>query len=439
MRLNRTLPSAVGVALSLIACDLFAADAPAQKPATVAEAAKVLDLSKFPLLEGAPPAGQRNLAMVSYEAPGAIKPAFAFIQKQFATLKWQELPMSYLTDEYASGTFARDGYKVSVSVTAGAMPKHVNVTMTNHGNVDLDKLPTPKGVKPFYGSPVSKAYITETPTDKTAEELRKLLLAQGWQPYGFVGDVWSFKQNAVKLSARVSSAPAQGGKTVIDYFTVLMSADIPAPAETEGLHFTDTPTQLSFDSAESKEDIVKFYRTTLEKSGWKATTDNLLKLDFREYMIFRNAAKDLRELQVHTFEGKTRVMLKHQTATEVAAEEERAKAAIAAKNAEKNKPKPKLAVTLPAGAKEVDEQKTRIEFQLATGKAKAAVDALRKQFAKEGWKEEEGATAEEQAGTMTLKKGEFSLTILYVDPGFIPAEITLSSFGVELERAAEKK
>lgn len=51
-------------------------------PATVAEAAQVLDLTTLPLVEGsAEPAGRR-LANLNYSAPGEIAEVFAFHRKQ---------------------------------------------------------------------------------------------------------------------------------------------------------------------------------------------------------------------------------------------------------------------------------------------------------------------------------------------------------------------
>jgi hypothetical protein len=120
---------------------------------------------------------------------------------------------------------------------------------------------------------VNASYITEVSVEQTADACRKLLLAKGWQPYGMAGDVLFFKQNAVRLAARISTAPAQGGKTVIDYSTELMSVDLPAPADTVGLQYTDVNTQLFFDAKTSEQDIVGFYRPTLAKAGWEATTE----------------------------------------------------------------------------------------------------------------------------------------------------------------------
>ncbi len=64
----------------------------------------------------------------------------------------------------------------------------------------------------------------------------------------------------------------------------------------------------------------------------------------------------------------------------------------AAELAEKNKP-PKVAVTLPAGAKDVKQTNDSIKFTVGKGKAKAAVESLRAQFRDAGWKEEVASMA----------------------------------------------
>jgi hypothetical protein len=274
--------------------------------------------------------------------------------------------------------------------------------------------------------------------EQTADACRKLLLAEGWQPYGTAGDVLFFKQNAVRLSARISAAPAQGGKTVIDYSTALVSVDLPAPAETVSLQYTDVNTQLFFDSKASEQDIVGFDRPTLAKAGWEATTEKPIKIGFKDMLIFRNPQKDMLTLEMYDVDGKTRVLLKHQSAAEVAELDEQVKAEAERRKAEKNKPLPKLMVTLPPDATDIKQTKNRIEFQLAAGKAKAAVEGWRKQFAKDGWKEEVAASGD-MAGSISFNKESQSLSVIYSDTGFLPAEITIHATGVELERAVETK
>jgi len=38
------------------------------------------------------------------------------------------------------------------------------------------------------------------------------------------------------------------------------------------------------------------------------------------------------------------------------------------------------------------------------------------------------------AGQLSLEKDGHSVKILYIDPGFIPAQITITGWGIELEQ-----
>jgi hypothetical protein len=108
------------------------------------------------------------------------------------------------------------------------------------------------------------------------------------------------------------------------------------------------------------------------------------------------------------------------------------------REAEKNKPKPKAAISLPAGARDVQASKEEVEFHVATGKGKAAVDAIVQQLTAAGWKTET-PVGDKSAGQLSFEKDGHSVKILYIDPGFIPAQITVSGWGVELEQIAAEK
>jgi len=71
--------------------DTTSADA-IKTPATVEQAARVLDLSTFPLMEGARSAESRHVANLSYVAPGDPKKALEFQRKAFVAQGWKELP-----------------------------------------------------------------------------------------------------------------------------------------------------------------------------------------------------------------------------------------------------------------------------------------------------------------------------------------------------------
>ena len=75
---------------------------------------------------------------------------------------------------------------------------------------------------------------------------------------------------------------------------------------------------------------------------------------------------------------------------------------------------------------------------MATGQAKATVAEMRKQFKKSGWTEEV-LIDDGMVGEITLKKGRQEVSFSYVDPGFIPAEITLQASHAELQKAHAKE
>jgi hypothetical protein len=420
-------------------------------PATVEEAAKVLDLSTFPVPDGAKPLESLHVANLSYLATGDVKTAFEFNRKALVAQGWKELPDSSVTDQSASATFSRSGFLVYVSISP-----HDNgtsyVRLMNQGNVKPGKLPVPPNAKPAYVGDSAAMYVTETAVSATADACRNVFVAQGWIPYGNAPDTVVFKKNAILATAYISSAPAQGGKTSIQYSTQLISADIPAPPNVEELRYVDEPPELTFTTV-NQDAIVEFYRKALAAAGWKSTMDKLVDVEGGPTMIFRNPANEMITLSVpyDYGSGKLGVSVRYQSATEIAERDRKmkemapklraaaeAKAAKEAKEAaelaEKNKV-PKVAVALPADAKDVKQTNDSIKFTLGKGKAKAAVEALRKQFLDSGWKEDHAST-EKMAGTILLsKEGGPSVNITYSDTGFMPTEVSVSAFRAELEAA----
>jgi hypothetical protein len=424
----------------------------AQEPATVAEAAKVIDLRTLPLMPGGDAKPPRRLASFGYTARSDTREAYAFQKKTLEERGWKEFPGGYMSDQSCSGAFGKDGYTVSVTTSPSYGPKAagmVDIRLVNHGNVDVSKLPVAPDAKPLYSFPTVTAYVTEIPVKETSEALRTLLMAKGWEPYGHAGDALYFKKSAVKLTAWPSAAPAQGGKTVIQLSTELMSVDLPAPPVLLEAAYADTTTALSLEVDMKPEALAAFYKEALGKAGWKATTENPVKIHFELMMIFRNDAKDIMTLKMHNFEGKLRAIIEHQTAAEFAevmrlaqAEEAKRKAdsaAYAKKAAEAAaSDRVTVSITIPAGAKAVKRDKSQLEFKLAPGKAKAAVQAIHAALVKDGWK---GKTPrfEPMAGTVSLdKKPGVTLVIVYVDTGLGDAEVTISSFGSDIEEPKAK-
>jgi hypothetical protein len=294
-------------------------EAPAFKgPVTVEQAASVLDLSTFPLIDGAKPPWPRGVASLSYEAPGDVKSVFEFQRKKLAEQGWKELPNSSRTEQAASAMFARKGFVVSVSVFPHEA-KTMSIFIQNHGNIQPSKLPRPAGVKPVFVGDASAMYVTDAAVATTADACRKLLLGDSWIAYGSAGDSNYYKQNAIRIEVTVSSAPAQGGKTMISYSSELMSADLPAPPDATESRYSEQTRELSFDTAADQKAVIDFYKETLAKAGWQPTLEHTVTIDDKEEMIFRNPAKDMLTLAMPPARGgKQSVSLQHQSAAEIA-------------------------------------------------------------------------------------------------------------------------
>jgi hypothetical protein len=198
--------------------DTTSADA-IKTPATVEQAARVLDLSTFPLMDGARSAESRHVANLSYVAPGDPKKALEFHRKAFGAQGWKELPNSTISDESASAMFSRDGFVVSLSVIPFEATG-VSVRLQNLGNVKPGKLPIPPSVSVYQGDPT--AMYDTRPQPATADAIRNLFVAQGWPLESRDSD---FSNKTRSCYGDCSSAPAEAE----DRYPVFesYSADIP--------------------------------------------------------------------------------------------------------------------------------------------------------------------------------------------------------------------
>jgi hypothetical protein len=426
-----------------IAISAEATDDVVRPPATVAEAAKAIDLSTFPLMPGAEVTDRyRVVASLSVRVPADVKTAYEFHRQELLKRQWKESDRTTISDQSANASFTRDGFRLNLSMF-NAEPGKVLVMLNNMGSLNLAKLPSPPGAKLQYSFPSVASFVTDAGVQETTAAVRQLLMDQGWEPYGVVGDVMSFKQNAVELSARVLSPPAQPGKTVIDYSCQQLSCDLPAPPEAERVDYDDGLKRVISYVTGDPDRIVAFYQTKLAAAGWRPTTENPIRDRDRQMLIFRNPEKDMLTLNVvETFEkGKFSSTLEHQSAAEVAeidrqiaAERQRLQEEKRKEEEELKKPKPKVLVTLPADARDIEATPEEIEFKLATGKAAAALDALAKQLEADGWKADQPIGGK-SGGRVSFEKGDREISIHYIDPGFIPAQISISARGkFELER-----
>lgn len=303
---------------------------------------------------------------------------------------------------------------------------------------DLTKVPLPPGAKRIHADVYSAIYAMDSPADKTTETCAKLLLTQGWEPYGFAGLTRYYKRDGVRLLATIQPEAGRTDRTMITFSSETMSADIPLPPDSEEVQYNNTAKRLGFLSALTPEGVAEFYRKALAPAGWFTRMEKPDKTDFTYAIIFRSPKEEMMQIEMVPTSGKLRATATYQTAEEVAAEKQRVATGMAALKEklarEAVAPKPKVTLTLPSGTLSKALTKQSLKLNLPAGKAKPAVESLRKELLAAGWKES-NATLDPVGGTVQLSRESHTLTIVYLDPGFMPAEITVTPLGLEIELA----
>lgn len=414
---------------------MASAEASPQAADTVKPNESTIDLSKQELLK---PLGTnvRNRAELSYSSDSTVAAAYAFHEKQLKASGFEPKPEATVTEQYASAVFQGKTDRVAVMIFPGG-DKGVTITVSNQGSVELAKLPVPEGVRKLFEGPTNVQYVSEKSVDETKESVRSSLKAAGWQPYGEAGPILTFKKGPMQLRSMVVAAPGQGGKTVFDYQSQMMSADIDAPSDATRIAYAESTKSLDVDTNRSLEATAEDYARTLAGKGWKPTTDKPVLYKFEYFWIFRNANKEMLDLKMRKIGDGTRILAKFMTAEEV--EEENRKAKLAAQKAMKPKAVKTLRIDSPSeGIETWTVTPRRIEAVAQSGKARKIAESVRNDLKKAGW-EVTTEVVENIAGSIAMSKDDLSVSIVYDDTGITPAELTISITGANFESAKPAK
>ncbi|MCA9157208.1 MAG: hypothetical protein KDA51_16975 [Planctomycetales bacterium] len=412
-------------------CVAVGQEASIPQGATVAEARAVLDLSGKPVIEASGEATTR-VAFQSFKAKGSVLDVSQTIDSKLNSLGLKQLDGASFSDTYGTATYQKSGFIFSLMVAPTSEANITMVTLMNLGNVDLSKLPKPADTKELFVGSTSAIYLSGLPVDEAKQRCRERLEADGWQWFGDTTASFFMRQNAIRLQVMCSAAPAQQGKTAIQFSAEQLSSALPTIADLVRIGYADITMRLDGDSELSEESFLSAYRRTLEAEGWKATTEQPIKIDFRKHLIFRNEANELAELSFSAFEKMTRFDLKFMTAAQVEQEDQRAeeraaqaKLAREAARMKKENP-PTISVDKPDTATLSATTKQSLEFSIHSGTARAVVAKWLESRRSAGWTVQSTIDTRE-IGEFTITKGEQEFDLSFVDPGFIPGEITIST------------
>jgi hypothetical protein len=255
----------------------------------LAEARTVLDLSQWPLPQGAEVTAVATSAATGFRTAAAVDATFA---EQRATLEasgWSLVGDAQIYPQSASGVFDKGGYVLSLTVMPDAAGSQVQ--MLHHGNVDLSTLAPPQGVDVRFAQAISAIWETAAAPDVATSNLRETLLASGWEEYGEAGPMRYFRKNAVRLSAMASAGP--DGKTMHNLGVELLSAQIPIPASASRGEFDSSAQTLRVHHVGPIEVLVQRYSPQIATEGWRASIEAPIDDEGKQVMTWRNAADDL--------------------------------------------------------------------------------------------------------------------------------------------------
>lgn len=405
---------------------------PGTRAATVKEVASVLDLSNHLITSNVAEVTHSNLASQSIKARGNIIELAQKVDAELAKRGLKKMDGSSFTEAYCSAIYQKSGFTFSLM----AMPTgeaEVAITISNLGNVDIGKLLKIDGLKVLYAQPFSAMFEIKLSVEKSKQACRAALERDGWEWFGDTEVSFFMRKNAVRVQIMCSPSPTDDTYTMLTVSAEQLSSALPLIKDLTRIAYADTTQVIDGDSRLPPDQLLAQYRKTLESNSWKATTEQPVKIDFREHLIFRNEQKEFAELRVHTVDSLTRFDLKFMSAKQFERENQlamrtaaEAKAKLDAENRRMENPTKIVLEKLQPAVPKNGASKQSVEFTVKSGSAQKIVSEWLKLQKADGWKAETTIDTRE-IGDYQLKKDDMIVSVSFADPGFIPGEVTIGT------------
>ena len=414
-----------------------AATASLMPATTVNQAVAMIDLRDLAQPDGVTP-GQVQAGYLSYQAPLAVAEVADFYRELLTDQGWQEdSEHAYVDETTATLYYTKEGFTLSFSASQMS-PDSTLVTLQNHGNVDLQSLPQIADAESGFVFPNILTYFSPTPVVDVVRFTRSELAAQGWlefvRPNTATADnpesqTRTFIQNGLELTAFVTVAPAQDGKTSVQYSLALLPGDMPAPADATDLEFDKAEPYLAFKTGQTVEALIDFYREAMPTTGWSELPDSASIAPEGALLSFANEA-DETALMVELIPGAdnlTQVTLQGFDAATLAdslAAADEPESGSETEVAEVAAPDSLPAFLLPDDAQEVALDATDLSFTSASD-IETLVDFYRQVLAGEGWQESADLSeVDETFAFIEFDRGDEAI-YLTLFAAFGPTEVSL--------------
>jgi hypothetical protein len=277
-----------------------ATDKPAV-PASLEEAARVIDLRKFPLPDdgkdlyksAAVPKGDRgkdlskSAAALFYclrRSDGA--PVAEFCRTKLGEAGWK-LRLSGTSPDFFEFTGFKQGFFLTGSVYDNRAAGELSVAITNHGNIDSRTLPRFAGAELKDNDVGRTIYLTDAKPDAVLEFMRAELKKGGWREVRMPGGQIDmepgfpvhlrFIQRGIEVGLSVQD---KNDKTEVWNSARLLDVELPIMPEARGTveflgysHYV----HLFYAMPTGPEKVLEYYRKELPAVGWtmRAGTDKI--------------------------------------------------------------------------------------------------------------------------------------------------------------------
>lgn len=393
-------------------------------PATVDEAVKVIDFSRFKLVNPVDDSVTSCIASQSYRAQGDVERVTQQISEALIAAGFKQAEGATVTPAYASALFTKNGFSVSLSIFPSGDSKSVQVAVRNLGNVDLDKLLVGDGLQKTYALPGSSMLTSNLPSDAARASIRKALESQEWEWFGDTPVSFFMRKNAVRLQVMANTSPVQPGTTAIQISSEQLSTQLPIPSGATMIQYADSNGSMITDSKLPLPELMTDVRERFKSMQWKCTTENPIKIGIHEHLIFRSEKEELADCEFFGFDGKSRCKISYQTKEQLDKESQLAKQAAmeAEAKAKASTQIKKVEIHSIPGAKAKSKQLIGIETK--SGEASAVLKKWLDLMKADGWQFKQTVMTPNVAD-LSLEKDGVKLNVSLVDPGFIPGEIQI--------------
>ncbi len=247
-------------------------------PASLHEAAKVIDFRTFPALKRDEFVQQSATKFVYTLAQPDLSKDMQFYRDKFTAAGWK-IDYDKVDPKLSFGTFrcSKQGFVVDVTIFQNPGNKKMQVSLENQGNVDARAIPRPAGADVTQAQSNVAIFRTGSKPAEVARFLRTELKRLGWREAvnpdmpadeeqddsGYV----SFIQRGVHIGANMQ---VKDGKTEVMYDAGLLQVGVPIMPDAKGrIEHCEAPyLHLGYATPSPPNAVLEFYRKELPALGW---------------------------------------------------------------------------------------------------------------------------------------------------------------------------